>query len=783
MADFITGGAKSQNAEIFIGKKFGKYEVKEKIGQGAMGIILKVWDTLEDVYKAIKMVPPELSFDRLSFIQLKKEVNASSKISHPNVIKVMGLEEFQGLYFIIMEYVNGVTLADKLADSSDGKIEEEIVLEYMKQICLGLKEAHENGVIHLDLKPQNIMITVNGKIKILDFSISHQITKSMTMLTGQNLSTGTLPYMAPEQLLRKFGRVNEQTDIWGLGATMYHLLSGEVPYDDREQILNMDDEPYELEEVSNKTKEIISGCMAKDRKVRFININDVLNKFGFSINNNDNTSIENISNPLKQSINKKSEMKGDLSISTNIDCVIFVNGNKHNTKEKYLYINDLIYGEIEIKAETPKSILEQKIHLEKKLTKISLKLEPKVAGLFAKSKVGEFELVLNNKTYKCPEIIENIPPEKYEVEIIYKGKHYLDSIHLINNKTIIYELNNEKLEIFKKDIEKKDWENTCQEDTLASYEEYLSKYPVGEYKKNALKKKKIFKKKELEIRVELMKQNIIRESQKQQQIKITDKEIKTLLLKKFNISENNLKKNKKGFYEEEFENKTKMIYIPEGEFIMGDNELNEEKKNCIEHKVYLDGYWIGKYPVTFEQYNRCCDETGMIRPDDEGWGRKNRPVINVSLQQILYYCNWISQKSGLKFQLLTEAEWENAAKGIVNNKYPWGSSDLNDTLANSNYINERTTPVDQYEKGASIFGCLDMAGNVWETCSDWYSKEYYNNSPYKNPEGPKLGSKYVCRGGSWNRDEEYLRCSFRFTNDPQTSNCFLGFRLALQIKD
>jgi len=78
MADFTTGGTKTQDADVFIGKKFGKYEIKEKLGQGAMGIVLKVWDTLEEVYKAIKMVPPEVAFDELSFIQLKKEVNSNT---------------------------------------------------------------------------------------------------------------------------------------------------------------------------------------------------------------------------------------------------------------------------------------------------------------------------------------------------------------------------------------------------------------------------------------------------------------------------------------------------------------------------------------------------------------------------------------------------------------------------------------------------------------------------------------------------------------------------------
>jgi len=175
MADFTTGGTKAQNADIFIGKRFGKYEIKEKIGQGAMGIVLKVYDTLEDVYKAIKMVPPEVAFDKLSFNQLKQEVNSSSKVVHPNVIKVMGLEEFQGLYFIVMEYIEGETLADKLAENNNRKVPEAEVLEYFKQSCNGLSEAHKRNVIHLDLKPQNIMVTKDGEVKILDFSISYQI--------------------------------------------------------------------------------------------------------------------------------------------------------------------------------------------------------------------------------------------------------------------------------------------------------------------------------------------------------------------------------------------------------------------------------------------------------------------------------------------------------------------------------------------------------------------------------------------------------------------------------
>jgi len=276
MADYTTGGIQQQDASIYIGKTFmEKYEVKKILGQGAMGVVLKVWDTLEDVFKAIKVVPPQMAHDELSFKGLKKEVNAASKVSHPNVIDVHSLEKWEGLYFIVMEYVEGKTLATLLAENETEKLPEDLVMNYMKQVCDGLKEAHKKGVIHLDLKPQNIMVTNDGEIKILDFSISYQITKSMTTLTGQNLSAGTLPYMAPEQVSKKFGRVNEQTDIWGLGATMYHLLSGEVPFETENQIKDLEEEPYELEGVSAYIEAIVSGCMEKDRTKRYKKVSEI----------------------------------------------------------------------------------------------------------------------------------------------------------------------------------------------------------------------------------------------------------------------------------------------------------------------------------------------------------------------------------------------------------------------------------------------------------------------------------------------------------------------------
>jgi formylglycine-generating enzyme required for sulfatase activity len=238
-------------------------------------------------------------------------------------------------------------------------------------------------------------------------------------------------------------------------------------------------------------------------------------------------------------------------------------------------------------------------------------------------------------------------------------------------------------------------------------------------------------------------------------------------------------KNEKGFKEADYGDGIIMVYIPPGEFEMGSNDYDDEKPL---HTVYLDGYWIGKYEVTFSQYDRYCDETGKEKPDDEGWERGKRPVINVSWYDAKAYCQWLSKKTGLSFKLPTEAQWEKAARGTDNRIYPWGNKEPDETLANFNYNLEKTTPVDSYPKGASPYGLLDMAGNVMEWCRDWYGKRYYQSSPDKNPTGPKSGIVCVLRGGSLGDEAVGLRCSGRIMDEQSRHDIIFGFRPCLDNK-
>jgi formylglycine-generating enzyme required for sulfatase activity len=239
-----------------------------------------------------------------------------------------------------------------------------------------------------------------------------------------------------------------------------------------------------------------------------------------------------------------------------------------------------------------------------------------------------------------------------------------------------------------------------------------------------------------------------------------------------------LGKNDEGF--EEYRSLTDgavMIEIPAGEFKMGDSEFSDAPP----HLVQLDECLIDKYPVTNRQYRQFCDATNRPHPPDPAFQGMSdyftkfpdHPVANVSWDDAVAYATWAGKR------LPTEAEWEKAARGTDGRKYPWGDQEPNEERANFGMNVDRTTPVGQFPKGASPYGALDMAGNVWEWCQDWYAEDYYKQPGRdKNPEGPSFGSYRVCRGGSWLFDAGYLRCAIRYWFEPAYRDYGLGFRCA-----
>ena len=238
-------------------------------------------------------------------------------------------------------------------------------------------------------------------------------------------------------------------------------------------------------------------------------------------------------------------------------------------------------------------------------------------------------------------------------------------------------------------------------------------------------------------------------------------------------------RNAKGFAEQIFFNRTEVVHIPAGDFTIGSPSGQGNDDEHPAHEVYINDFWLGKYEVTFEQYDFFCRETGRSLPGDEGWGRGNRPVINVSWEDALSYCQWLTKKAARNFRLPSEAEWEKAARA----KYPWGRSEPTASNVNMKGSDDGfpfSAPVGSFPPGESHYGVLDMAGNVWEWIADWYGADYFQKSPRRDPLGPASGSSRVVRGGSWKNGPELIRSANRSSERPDRRLNVVGFRVAME---
>lgn len=224
-----------------------------------------------------------------------------------------------------------------------------------------------------------------------------------------------------------------------------------------------------------------------------------------------------------------------------------------------------------------------------------------------------------------------------------------------------------------------------------------------------------------------------------------------------------------------------LVYVPAGEFTMGSNDGEEDERPV--HQVYLDAYWIDQTEVTNAMYAKCVEANQCNPPGIKGSYTQfsyfnnpefsDYPVIYISWNDALSYCTWAGRT------LPTEAQWEKASRGVEGQTYPWGNVDAKESLLNFNSIVGDTTKVGSYPKGVSIYGTLDMAGNVSEWVIDWYSDIYYESSPSSNPLGPDSGKLRVLRGGSWSSSSSEVRSADRNGSNPSVPLVYVGFRCAL----
>lgn len=219
------------------------------------------------------------------------------------------------------------------------------------------------------------------------------------------------------------------------------------------------------------------------------------------------------------------------------------------------------------------------------------------------------------------------------------------------------------------------------------------------------------------------------------------------------------------------------VYIPPGEFLMGDNFKEGDADEQPVHAVYLDGYYISKYEISTYQFDRYCKDNGLALHSNLYPSSQLTPAVYVSWFDAQTFCEWLSQKTGQNIRLPTEAQWERAARGTQQFRYPWGNSPPDCSKVNFNYCNYYPRWVDQYPTGQTPSGIFNMAGNVSEWCRDWYDNSYYSQSPYQNPQGPNSGPSKVIRGGCFTSPANEIRSANRDFRSTNESSLNIGFRI------
>ena len=264
-----------------MGYMIGKYEVVEKLGSGAMGEVFKARNPKNNQYVAIKMLSEELSNKPKDVERFKREIEQAKRLKHPNLIIAYSHGSYRGRHYYVMEYVEGITAKKELL--TRGVYDEFRAWEIILQICKALAYAANAGVIHRDIKPDNIMITYDGKAKLCDMGLAKTTAESGTRLTVLGTVLGTPHYMSPEQAQGKED-LDTRSDIFSLGATTYHVLTGSPPFEGNDLLDIMkaliEKEPLPIQDrnpkISEATCSIVAMMMTKDRSKRYQNFTEVM---------------------------------------------------------------------------------------------------------------------------------------------------------------------------------------------------------------------------------------------------------------------------------------------------------------------------------------------------------------------------------------------------------------------------------------------------------------------------------------------------------------------------
>ncbi|WP_372371004.1 SUMF1/EgtB/PvdO family nonheme iron enzyme [Candidatus Uabimicrobium sp. HlEnr_7] len=776
------------------------YVIDKQFNVGGMGAVYNV------KHENILIKAPFSDSGDVLLAQFKEEVKALQQLSHPGIVGILDADIYAEIPWYTMEFIQGETLRAYI--NREAPISSLRSLRLLYHMTDSIAHAHTQSkpIWHLDIKPENICFREDKPV-ILDFGLA-RFGRSATNILGPH---GTLLYMAPEQLDLR-GRPDARADVYALGVIFFEMLTGNPPFgkiaevcyenkriDCMEKILDLGLRSPSVEGIAPSISKILDKTLAKKQEDRYQHAGEMLSDIREALTEyiqkyvtkyektkNYSQASRILKEGFEQGLVEEKQLERILQLEKeqqqkSLD-EIFSTAKEYSNFQKSLdFIIDLVQRyEVETDVETKKRIYST---LQKVLQTEENESLP---------------LLLEKMNTAKESLVKMIPSsvKQTKIEDNSSTNDTLEDISIV----VEDEMPEEKVE----EIQEPETEDSNEDEVVFEEETQVIQVPPAEMadyvaSSLAMKDESPVTKEDVHLKTSDF-EVILEQSQAlKAENGLSDLQLKIKLPNGFHWFDDSHIICEK--------DESLLVYIPGGEFVMGSSETSSDIEKP-EHNVYVDGFFIDKYLTTWHQFLTFCDATGHPKPTPPKWGiYEEHPVVNISWLDAKAYCIWAGKI------LATEAQWEKTAKGGVwldgddlkqqknpyhKRTYPWGNSlpDENGTwLANYNeephYGRNRgqksTSRVGSFSKGASPYGCLDMAGNVWEWCKDWYGENYYSKSPKKNPRGPgksdatKIDSQKgeigkVLRGGSWYTGKKFLRTTARRCRNPEGRGGSCGMR-------
>ncbi len=820
----------------------GDYVLLDRIGQGGMGQVFKARHIRMQRVVALKTLPLAATKCAMAIQRFHREVKLAARLSHANIVTAYDAGESHGLHYLVMEYVESADLASLVGHRGPLPVNE--ALDYVTQAACGLEYAHREHVIHRDIKPSNLLLDKNGTVKVLDMGLA-RLTQTIETggaavdetLTETGQIMGTIDFLPPEQA-QDSKNADERSDIYSLGCTLHFLLSGRAIYDGDTTVMKIlahreADIPSlqaERDDVSRQLDAVYQKMVAKKPEDRYTSMTEVISELERCRAPNGSQLAETEAclrrvDPQPPSrarpISETRDLAADESLELNLPVVSPMDEfrRKHLKPGKFHRLHFIIaFATVAMFLVLLLSVL------------FMLRTPEGILVVRVSQPNAEIQVDNGKVILKSPN--DNIP---IEIEVA-EGKHNLvvrkSGFQTLTKEFTVRSGGREVFHVTLLPESKAAQTDAVSPPGLARPLQSMdpaAPLPGSDSASGTRLHDATPDVASVEVPVHNAPTPDATPFDSNSSLPAGN-DAPPFAMAPFDAgaATEHLKawadhlgvpvaiSNSIGM---------KLVLIPPGEFLMGssDEEIarqlrigNGDKWGFLEsegpqHKVRITKpFYLGRHEVTVGQFRRFARETGYkteAETDGQGgriwdhakntWHQRSditwqntgfeqsdeHPVVQVSWNDCVAFCRWLSGEEGKTYDLPTEAQWEYVCRAGSTTRWCFGDdvTDLGKYAWYERIGGESTKPVGR--KLSNDFGLFDVHGNVWEWCFDQYGKQSYSESPVDDPGGPINGSFRSLRGGSWSYSSDSCRSAYRNGLKPDYRFMGLGCRVALIVED